>query len=259
MIIEETRGKSLWKVQVVDSENGKPTGTFLDNIKSQMMRYPKDNEFPMANSDGSQEEEPPEEEAAKGMNISMEKESDRPKSKNKKKNQTVEKLTTSSVAKSASSANSDGSDATPKRSPTKSKKKTPLKTLAKKLKGKIKKKQKIPELVKLSSDSELSSDEGDPDQEEEEDVPFKPTATEQEGADFYSANDLLIAKGIEDEEKHKNKWAQYLVEKDALINEGWSMECKPPKKQTIDIGERGQRAPWPAALWYHPQSRRNRG
>lgn len=236
VIIRENAGKSLFRVELVDPDNGTPTGNFLDNVKTQQMRYPMEKEFPTAKaqSNSSQEEETWEEEP-KVTNLPIEKESDRPKPKAK----SIASKDDDSLAASLSSGDSNATpkSSSPKRTKKHKKKKTPIKSLMKKLVGG--KKKNIPDLV-LSDNSDLESEgERDPDGEDEEDLPFKPTTTaEQEGADFYSANDLLIAKGIEDEEKHKNKWAQYLVEKNILLDKKWSVNCKPPKKQSIDVGER---------------------
>ena len=45
-IIQESEGTKQWKIQLVDPENGTPTSTFLQGMKSQMIRRPKANEFP---------------------------------------------------------------------------------------------------------------------------------------------------------------------------------------------------------------------
>lgn len=51
-IICDALGTETWKIEPVDPGNGKPTGNFA-NLKSQMMRNPKEGEFPMDSGDSS--------------------------------------------------------------------------------------------------------------------------------------------------------------------------------------------------------------
>lgn len=90
------------------------------------------------------------------------------------------------------------------------------------------------------SSEEDSTAEQDPDEAAEEDFAFVLDSHEAEHHEF-NATDFATARGMEqDSNKHKAKWEQCQEEKDALIKEGRSVTCKPPKKQKMDIGERVQ-------------------
>ncbi|CAB9531995.1 hypothetical protein (Partial), partial [Seminavis robusta] len=79
-IIVETLGKAFWKVELVDRTNGKPTGAFVE-LKSQMIRHPKEGEFP-ATVDRREEEldhaATPTEEESKNPDNNQSDESDQP-------------------------------------------------------------------------------------------------------------------------------------------------------------------------------------
>jgi hypothetical protein len=99
-----------------------------------------------------------------------------------------------------------------------------------------------PQLIDASDiESEAGSvvEEDDPDLELAEDVPSPclEEAVRTEEANFNAA-DFLAARGIEvDEDRHKTKWDRYLLEKKFLVDQQWTIACKPPK-QSIEIGSR---------------------
>ena len=84
----------------------------------------------------------------------------------------------------------------------------------------------------------------DPDLEREEELGNN--RHEDEG-ELEGINILAMGQAVEQEDnKYKKNWDRYLVEKQALLDEGFSVNCNPPKQQGIDIGSqveerRGQR------------------
>ena len=88
-----------------------------------------------------------------------------------------------------------------------------------------------------SEDEDMVSEQ-DPDDVEDEDIPVFTSTVEAEQAEF-NKSDFAAARGIEtNNDKHKAKWDRYIQQKEALIEEEWTVTCKPPKKQKIDVGER---------------------
>lgn len=70
-IFRDVLGKRKWKVELVDPENGKSTGAFL-NLSSQMMRHPKQGKFPADDIDESSSKEQEDTEAAnQGMEAAL--------------------------------------------------------------------------------------------------------------------------------------------------------------------------------------------
>lgn len=85
---------------------------------------------------------------------------------------------------------------------------------------------------------EDSSVEEDPDEELDEDIPYT-HPQDVDDPDAFNAADFMAARGIEvDQNKHKAKWDRYVMEKQALIANEWSVACKAPKKQSLGVGER---------------------
>jgi hypothetical protein len=57
--------------------------------------------------------------------------------------------------------------------------------------------------------------------------------------DLEGTNILAMGQAVEQEDdKYKKKWDRYLVEKKALLDEGFSVKCKPPTAQGIDMGSK---------------------
>lgn len=79
----------------------------------------------------------------------------------------------------------------------------------------------------------------DDDLNETEDFPFFPKEDGDE--DTFTPNDAAASHGIElDEDKHKAKWETYLLHKQSLIDSQWTVVCKPPKQDGINMGVRVQ-------------------
>jgi hypothetical protein len=88
---------------------------------------------------------------------------------------------------------------------------------------------------------EEASEEGDPDDELDEDLPNPFHQHEEEGndTDAFHASDFAAARGIEvDESRHKAKWDRYMMEKEALVANRSTVACKAPKKQSLGVGEK---------------------
>ena len=49
-IIREAQGPKTWKLEFVNVDNGAPNGVFRERVKSQMLRRPRNGEFPGSNS-----------------------------------------------------------------------------------------------------------------------------------------------------------------------------------------------------------------
>jgi hypothetical protein len=76
----------------------------------------------------------------------------------------------------------------------------------------------------------------DPDLEMEEDLG---NHRHEEEGDLEGINILAMGQAVEqDDDKYKKKWDRYEVEKQALLDEGFKVNCQPPKQQGIDIGIR---------------------
>jgi hypothetical protein len=55
--------------------------------------------------------------------------------------------------------------------------------------------------------------------------------------DEVDTNILAMGQDVEhNDDKYKRKWDGYLIEKTALLNEGYRVKCKPPTQKGIDIG-----------------------
>ena len=82
-------------------------------------------------------------------------------------------------------------------------------------------------------------DDHDPDDVELEDFPYFPLDPGED--DTLNPNDAAASHGIElDEDKHKSKWARYLLEKSILVDDGWTVNCKAPKQDGLGVGCRVQ-------------------
>jgi hypothetical protein len=50
-------------------------------------------------------------------------------------------------------------------------------------------------------------------------------------------NILAMGQGVEqDDDKCKRKWEEYILNKNALLAEKWTVRCHPPTQAKIDIG-----------------------
>ena len=96
-----------------------------------------------------------------------------------------------------------------------------------------------PAFAEEKKDDCLGAPDANPDEAETEDFLYFPL--DDDDQDTLNPNDALAAHGIErDEEKHKNKWNKYKMERAALIEGGWEVECLPPKQDGLGVGARVQ-------------------
>jgi hypothetical protein len=91
------------------------------------------------------------------------------------------------------------------------------------------------ELSNSYNENPASSD-IDPDLEMEEELG---NYRHEDEGDLEGVNILAMGQAVEQEDdKYKKKWDRYQVEKQALLDEGFSVNCKPATQQGIDIGTR---------------------
>jgi hypothetical protein len=77
-------------------------------------------------------------------------------------------------------------------------------------------------------------EEQDPDMEFEEDI--RNYIADIEGGEM-DPNILAMGQGVEqDDDKYKRKWDKYILNKNTLLAEKWTVRCHPPKQSKIDIG-----------------------
>ena len=77
----------------------------------------------------------------------------------------------------------------------------------------------------------------EPDDDDGEDIPFY--MADEDGDDIMNPNDLAAVRGIEvDQDKHKQKWGQYIEEKESIIESNWTVEIKPPQQSGFEVGVR---------------------
>ncbi|CAB9514794.1 hypothetical protein SEMRO_675_G185440.1 [Seminavis robusta] len=90
--------------------------------------------------------------------------------------------------------------------------------------------------VASETDSVSDGIEDDPDDVQEE-VPYFLHDVEYGEEIALEPNDLVVSRGIElDESKHKAKWDQYILDKEQLIADKWTVQRKPPHGHGLEIG-----------------------
>jgi len=212
-IIREATAAKTWRIQLVDVENGVPTETFLDNVKSQMLRRPKDDEFPTS-QEGLDEDERVDVEAPEIEQTANDPPPDLDIEVQLNGLGAVvidgeqQRRLSSASSISVASLFEDRQD------------------------------EALLDDEGSNEDSNAASEELDPDDLEEEDLR---QYDEEFGGDALDGVDFACLRGIEkDEEKHRRKFELYLAEKDRLFRENWTVSKGPSKKSSIDIGEKVQ-------------------
>lgn len=213
IICQPTEAKGTWKVETLNAETGAATGTIV-TLTSQQMKNLSGDEFPflVRENEANIENELPKTPVVVQTVFEDDNEDD--------DEEGFERLSQEGSIKSSSGNDEEGSIYSKPDSVASVESKKPVATENNAVDD--------ADWELLGTDADLA---------ETELIPYFPNKQGEE--ETFNPNDAAASNGIElDEDKHKAKWETYKLEKQALVDNEWTVKCGPPKQDGIDIGVR---------------------